>query len=62
MTKFQAEHRIKVLDVSIKNETIKIINESGFWQPDQIEKWKILRYTFIKEKYQIKFDYPEYFL
>ena len=62
MNKSQITARINSLDRMIENENRKIINKSGFWQKDQIEKWKIKRYTFIKQKNQIKFDYPEYFL
>jgi len=62
MTKQQVLHIMNGLRRRELEETVKIDNKSGFWQPDQIEKWKIKRYTFIKEQIRIRYDYPEYFL
>ena len=56
------QRQIIFLNNLIRDESIKIENKSGFWQPDQIEKWKIKRYTYIKKQKEIKSEFPEYFL
>jgi len=47
---------------SITLYDIKVANINDFWQPDQIEKWRIERYVYIKKLKKLEHDYPEYML
>ena len=62
MTQAELNKKLKVLNSNIKYYDIKVNNKSGYWQPDQIENWKIERYKSIKKAKQLKHDYPEFFL
>ena len=47
---------------SIDLYDIKIANINDFWQPDQIEKWRIERYTYIKKLKKLEYNHPEFML
>ena len=62
MSNEEFTRRQKRLLRSIDLYDIKVANINDFWQPDQIEKWRIERYTYIKKIKQLEHDYPEFML
>ena len=49
MSNEEFTRRQKQLLRSIDLYDIKVANINDFWQPDQIEKWRIERYVYIKK-------------
>ena len=62
MTEEQAHQIVKAINRSIDYESKKIENKSGFWQPDQIVKWKKERWSHIKRKKEFIALHAELFL
>jgi len=62
MSNEEFTRRQKRLLRSIYLYDIKVANINDFWQPDQIEKWRIERYVYIKKLKKLEHDYPEFML